>query len=97
MKKSWVYILSNRTHNALYTGVTSNLEKRLWEHRHKIHPKSFTTRYHIDKLVYIEECSSIEEAIIWEKKIKGKSRKNKVLLIERNNPTWVDLSEGWYE
>ena len=97
MKKAWVYILTNKTHKVLYTGVTSNLKKRIWEHRNKIHPKSFTARYHVEKLVYIEECSSMEEAIIWEKKVKGKTRKNKILLIERGNSDWEDLSEGWYE
>lgn len=97
MRKSWVYILTNKTHKVLYTGVTTNLEKRVWEHVKKTHPKSFTARYNVNKLVYIEECSGIKEAITWEKKVKGKTRKNKILLIERENPCWENLAENWYE
>ncbi len=97
MKQSWVYIITNWNHKVLYTGVTSNLEKRIWEHINKVHPKSFTARYNVNKLVYIAEFSDIREAITWEKKVKGKTRRNKMILIERENPDWVNLSDGWFD
>jgi putative endonuclease len=75
----------------LYTGVTSNLSERIFEHISKKHPKSFTAKYNINKLVYFESFPRIEEAINREKKIKGGSRKNKEKLINDMNPDWKDL------
>ena len=91
----YVYILTNATNVVLYTGVTNNLEKRLAEHRQKISPNSFTAKYNVNKLVYYDTTTSIESAIEKEKQIKAGSRKKKIELIERQNPQWLDLSDGW--
>jgi putative endonuclease len=76
----------------LYTGVTNNLERRIYEHRHHL-VKGFTNKYNIDKLVYFEETNDINAAISREKQIKGWLRKKKIALIESMNPGWKDLSE----
>ena len=94
MRYYFVYILSNSTNVALYTGVTNNLERRLWEHRNHADPKSYTARYHISKLVYYEVTTCIEGAIAREKQIKSWSRKKKNELIESKNPNWEDLYPG---
>ena len=91
MYTAWVYILTNRHNTTLYIGVTNNLPTRVWEHRTKRHPKSFTARYNISKLVYYRGFESIVEAIAEEKLIKRKIRKTKVELIESMNPEWNDL------
>ena len=80
----------NRRNGTLYTGVTSNLIKRVYEHKNKV-VKSFTSQYGVDKLGYYEVYENIESAIIREKQIKGGSRKNKLKLIESINPKWEDL------
>jgi putative endonuclease len=87
-----VYITTNYTHTVLYTGVTSNLERRVWDHRSKTNADSFTARYQVDKLVYYEFHELTIDAIAREKMIKKKSRRGKILLIESMNPTWRDLS-----
>ncbi len=74
----------------LYTGVTSNLVKRVFEHKNKV-IEGFTKRYSVDKLGYYEISDSIEAAIVKEKQIKAGSRKNKLILIESINPNWNDL------
>jgi len=79
----------------LYTGVTSDLERRVYQHKGKLLP-GFTERYNIDRLVYVEESGDVKSAIEREKQIKGWRRKRKVDLIEAANPHWEDLSEGWY-
>jgi putative endonuclease len=76
----------------LYTGVTNNLERRIYEHKHHL-VKGFTNKYNIDKLVYFEETNDINVAISREKQIKGWLRKKKIALIESMNPGWKDLSE----
>jgi putative endonuclease len=76
----------------LYTGVTNNLERRIYEHKHHL-VKGFTNKYNIDKLVYFEETSDINAAITREKQIKGWLRKKKIALIQSMNPEWKDLSE----
>ena len=91
----FVYILSNDTNVCLYTGVTNDLERRLYEHKHEIAPNSYTARYHVHKLVYYEETSDPYAAIAREKQIKSWSRKRKNALIERVNPRWEDLSASW--
>lgn len=78
----------------LYTGVTNNLQRRVYEHKHKL-IKGFTSKYNITKLVYYEEYNDINDAISREKQIKGWSRKKKIELIESVNPEWKDLSEEW--
>ena len=90
MKKYYVYILTNKYHGTLYTGLTNNLIRRANEHKNKI-IDGFTKKYDLTKLVYGEEFLDIHEAIAAEKKIKGKSRKWKINLIESQNPCWKDL------
>ena len=92
-----VYILSNRRDGVLYTGVTSDLRRRLAEHRGHMDPSSFTARYHLKCLVYFETTPDIRAAIAREKQIKGWLRRKKVALIETMNPDWRDLSVGWDE
>ena len=75
----------------LYTGVTNDLTRRVYEHKHKLIP-GFTQKYNITKLVYYEETSDIHAAIAREKQIKGWLREKKINLIESMNPNWVDLS-----
>lgn len=90
MKKYHVYIMTNDYNTVLYTGVTSNIAKRVYEHKNKL-IESFTKRYNITKLVYVEEYSDINEALRREKQIKGGSRKKKIELIKRNNPDFNDI------
>lgn len=86
-----VYILTNKNHTVLYTGVTSDLKKRMYQHQNKKFNNSFTAKYNCDKLVYFENFNRIEEAIAREKQIKGGSRKAKEELIKSINPEWKDL------
>jgi putative endonuclease len=90
-----VYILTNRSNRVLYTGVTSNLPGRLWKHRTKQDPGSFTARYNLTKLVYFELTNDMHAAISREKQIKNWRRAWKVALIEKSNPEWEDLSSDW--
>jgi putative endonuclease len=90
-KKGYVYILFSRRNGTLYTGVTSDLKRRVYEHKTKLHPNSFSTKYDVDKLGYYEEYVSVKEAIEREKQIKGGSRAAKLALIEGMNPRWEDL------
>ena len=85
-----VYLLSNRPNGTLYTGVTRNLPKRVWQHKSKI-MKGFSARYNLSRLVYFELFEDIYEAISREKQIKAGSRKAKIKLIESENPEWRDL------
>ena len=89
-KKGYVYILFNKRNGTLYTGVTSNLIRRIYEHKKKM-VESFTKKYSIDKLGYYEVCSSILTAIEREKQIKSGSRSDKLKLINEMNPEWEDL------
>jgi putative endonuclease len=91
----YVYLLTNRS-RTLYTGVTNDLTRRVYEHRQKMVP-GFTQKYNIDRLVYFEESADVRDAIAREKQIKGWTRAKKIVLIESMNPEWQDLSEGWYE
>jgi putative endonuclease len=88
-----VYIMTNKYNTVLYTGVTSDLRKRVWEHRTGV-GSTFASRYRTTKLVYYEVTQSIKAAILREKQIKGGSRQKKVDLIERENPSWSDLAEN---
>jgi putative endonuclease len=91
-KVGYVYILTNKINSVLYVGVTSNLTKRVWEHKNKA-VSGFTARYNLNKLVYYEKSESILSAIEKEKQIKGGSRKKKTELIHSMNPLWKDLYE----
>lgn len=86
-----VYIMTNVFNNIYYTGVTSDLRNRIWEHKNDIYPKSFTSKYKCYKLVYFQFFPNIEEAIGEEKRIKGGNRKQKINFINELNPTWLDL------
>ena len=87
----WVYIMCSVNRSTLYVGVTSNLPSRVYEHKNKVYPKSFTSRYNCIHLVYYEFYETITEAIAEEKRIKGGSRKKKEALINSMNPGWKDL------
>ena len=91
-KVSYVYILTNRTHSVLYTGVTNDIARRLSEHEQGT-PGSFTEKYNVTKLVFVETFGDIRDAIASEKRIKAGSRKKKIDLINESNPEWHDLSE----
>ena len=90
----YVYILSNVNSRVLYTGVTGDLVRRVYEHKHHLDKTSFTARYNVDKLVYFEDLSSSRAAIEREKQIKGWNRKHKNKLIEAKNPNWQDLYDS---
>ena len=87
-----VYILTNKNQSVLYTGVTNDLEKRLYEHKTKVYPNSFSARYRTYDLVYFEEFNRIDDAISREKQIKAGSRRKKIDLINSINPDWIDLA-----
>ncbi len=89
-KKGYIYILFNKKNGTLYVGVTSDLIKRIYEHKNKM-IDGFTKKYAIDKLGYYEIYEDIESAIQREKQIKSGSRKKKIELIETMNPDWNDL------
>ncbi len=88
-----VYIITNKNNRVLYTGVTSNLKERIYQHKSKHFKSSFTSKYNVEKLVFYKFFSTIEEAISEEKRIKGGNRISKIKLIESINPLWEDLWE----
>ena len=89
-----VYIMTNYSETSLYIGVTSNLQKRVWEHKNKV-VEGFTSKYNVDKLVYFELTDSIESAINREKQLKRWHRDWKINLIKEMNPEFKDLSLDW--
>jgi len=89
-KEPTVYILTNKTNTTLYTGVTSQLKARIWQHKNKL-VEGFTKQYNLIKLVYFEACDDMEQAIAREKQIKAGSRAKKIKLIESINKSWRDL------
>ena len=89
-KNYFVYIMTNKNNTTLYTGVTNDLRRRVYEHKSKL-AEGFTGKYNIIKLVYYEIYEDIHEAIAREKQIKGGSRVKKISLIEEMNPAWKDL------
>lgn len=93
MKPGFVYILANKNNTTLYVGVTSNLLKRMIQHKEKYYPKSFSARYNVDKLVYFEAFQKIGDAIAREKQLKAGSRAKKIALIEKENAEWGDLTK----
>jgi putative endonuclease len=88
-----VYMMTNQNNTTMYTGVTSDIITRVYQHKEGFYSNSFTKKYNVTKLVFFEVFHSIEEAIDREKQIKGGSRRKKVELIEKNNPDWKDLSD----
>ena len=87
----YVYIMTNWNNKLLYTGVTNNLERRVYEHRNKL-IKGFTYKYNVNKLVYYDCTDDVNSAIAREKQIKGWTRQKKNALVESMNPEWKDLS-----
>lgn len=90
-KGGTVYILTNKTHTVLYTGVTSNLIVRMQQHQSKYFANSFTSKYNVTKLVYYRHFETIDEAIKEEKRIKAGNRQHKINLINTMNNEWNDL------
>lgn len=95
MKNYHVYIMASKS-RTLYVGITSDLIRRVYEHKNKI-VEGFTSRYNINRLVHFEETTDVNAAIVREKQIKGWLRNRKINLIEKMNSTWDDLSSGWYD
>ena len=87
----YVYILTNKNKNVLYTGMTNDLIRRVYEHRQHVDKNSFTSKYNVTNLVYFEETSDVRAAIQREKQIKSWSRAKKTALIMERNPGWTDL------
>lgn len=94
-KQYFVYILTSKS-GTLYTGMTNNLQRRVYQHKNKM-VDGFTKKYDADRLVYYEMFGDVRDAIAREKQIKGWLRNKKIALIESTNPKWQDLSEGWVE
>ena len=90
----FVYILTNKTNKVLYTGVTNNLERRLYEHKNHL-VDGFSSKYNTTKLVYYEVSESVQSAIAREKQIKAYRRDKKIALINESNSEWKDLSLEW--
>jgi len=93
MLYSAVYFITNKTNKVLYIGVTSNLEKRVYQHKIKAY-KGFTEKYNCNKLIYFEVFTDINQAITREKQLKKGNRKRKNDLVDSMNPKWLDLSDG---
>lgn len=94
MKQAYVYVLAN-TNRTLYTGVTSDLKMRVWQHKAHVH-EGFTKRYNVTRLVWFSEFARIDDAIAFEKSLKGKSRAKKIALVETTNPRSNDLAWNWF-
>ena len=90
----YVYILSNNHRNVIYTGITNDLARRVYEHKKHLDKGSFTSRYNVENLVFYEVTTNVDSAMAREKQIKGWNRKRKEKLIEAKNPTWNDLYES---
>src|SRR5664279_2913064 len=93
MKTYYVYVLASAS-RTLYTGVTNNLERRVYQHRTKLH-EGFTAHYNVNRLVYFEVFNDVRAAIDREKQIKGWTRAKKVALIESVNRDWKNLTDQW--
>ncbi len=93
MKRPAIYIMTNKPNGTLYTGLTSDLIKRVYEHKNEVMP-GFTKSYGCKRLVYYETHDNMDNAISREKQIKSGSRDKKIKLIESMNPKWEDLYEG---
>jgi putative endonuclease len=89
----FVYILANDS-GTLYVGVTDDLQKRVWEHKNKVH-EGFTSQREIHRLLYWEEFIDVRNAIAREKQLKAWTRKKKIALFEKKNPVWLVLSRDW--
>ena len=95
MTQYYVYIMASLS-RALYIGMTSNLEVRVYQHKHKVY-EGFTSKYNVSRLVHMEEFANVDDAIARERELKGWRRSRKIELIESQNLEWDDLSTGWVE
>ncbi|MCL2658579.1 MAG: GIY-YIG nuclease family protein [Betaproteobacteria bacterium] len=95
-KVAYVYILASKKRGTLYTGVTSNLEQRMYQHKRYL-LEGFTSKYDVTRLVWYEQGEDIAAAVSLEKKIKNRNRQWKIELIEKNNPNWNDLAASWMD
>ena len=89
----YVYILTNNNNTVLYTGVTNDLIRRVYEHKNHTDPNSFTAKYKVEKLIYFEETTDVQSTIEREKQIKSWKRIQQVMLIQKSNPRFIDLYE----
>ncbi len=94
MKNYYVYIM-NSPSGTLYTGMTNDLKRRVYQHKHKL-VEGFAAKYDVTRLAYYEETQDVQTAIVREKEIKSWRRSKKLELIKSLNPKWQDLSDGWY-
>ena len=90
----YTYILTNWNNKVIYIGMTNDLARRLYEHKHHV-ADGFTSKYNINKLVYYESTTDVKASIAREKQLKGWTRTKKNALVETMNPTWRDLSNDW--
>ena len=93
-KSYYVYLLTNQNNKVMYVGMTNDLVRRIYEHRHQL-IAGFTSKYHVNKLVYFEETADVLAAITREKQVKKWRREKKNALVEAMNPEWSDLSLQW--
>lgn len=96
-KQYYIYMTTNRARRPIYTGVTNDLIRRIWEHKKKFIPNSFTSQYNCTRLVWYQIAEDPEVAIVREKQLKKWRREKKIFLIEQMNPVWDDLYEGLVE
>ena len=87
----YVYILASKDNKVIYTGITNNLPRRIYEHKNSLDKTAFTSRYHVNKLVFFESTSDVRAAIEREKQIKSWNRTRKNKLIQMKNPEWLEL------
>ena len=92
--KYYVYIITNKRDGVLYIGLTKDLKRRIYQHKNKVHPSTFSARYNLNKLVYFEEYKNESEAKLREKRMKKWNRAWKIELIEKMNSDWKDLYEN---
>lgn len=90
-----VYIMTNKNNTVLYTGMTNNINRRIFEHKNKVY-NGFTKKYNVDKIVYYERLNTLEEAIKREKQVKSSPGAKKIELINRQNNQWKDLSDNFW-
>lgn len=95
MNTYYIYILASKAHGTLYIGVSNSLERRYFEHHNGVNKKSFTSKYAVKRLVYMEQTSDPEAAIAREKQLKNWHRQWKINLIESTNPEWQDLGRAY--
>ena len=94
MKTYYIYIMASRKNGTLYIGMTNDLRRRVWQHKNDMH-EGFTKKYRVHRLVWFEATNDVRAAIVREKQIKKWNRKWKINLIEKENPDWKDLYEGF--